>query len=210
MTAPPAPAPSPWRGSAPLLLASASATRRALLEAAGLPVETRASGIDERAVEAACGGLPPADLALALAEAKCAAVARDAPGRAVVGADQVLDLDGTLLHKPADLGAARAHLAALQGRSHALHSAVALALDGAVAERFVVSARLTLRPLDGAAIDAYLAAAGPAVAASVGAYQLEGLGIHLFERIEGDHATILGLPLLPLLARLRARGLLSF
>ncbi|MFE1597697.1 Maf family protein [Methylobacterium sp. ID0610] len=199
---------SPWRGPAPLLLASASATRRALLEAAGLPVETRAAGIDERALEAGHRGAP-ADLALALAAAKCEAVARTAPGRVVVGADQVLDLDGTVFHKPADAAAAHAHLTRLQGRTHALHSAVAVAVGGHVVERFVETARLRMRPLDGAAIGAYLAAAGPAVTTSVGAYQLEGLGIHLFARIEGDHSTILGLPLLPLLAILRARDLLS-
>lgn len=201
---------SPWRGRAPLLLASASATRRALLESAGLPVEMRASGVDERAVEAAAAALDPPALALALAEAKCAAVARIAPDRVVVGADQVLDLDGSVLHKPADRAAARGHLARLQGRSHALHAALALAVDGAIATRFVATARLTMRPLAGPAIEAYLDAAGPAVTTSVGAYQLEGIGIHLFSGIEGDHSTILGLPLPPLLAALRDRDLLTF
>ncbi|ACL56275.1 Maf family protein [Methylobacterium nodulans] len=201
---------SPWRGRAPLLLASASATRRALIESAGLPVETRAAGIDERALEAEGTRLAPADLAQALAVAKCASVARAAPERVVVGADQVLDLDGSVLHKPADPAAAHAHLAWLQGRTHALHSAVAVAVGGSVVDRFVATARLTMRPLDEAGITAYLAAAGPAVATSVGAYQLEGLGIHLFADVEGDHSTILGLPLLPLLACLRARGLLTF
>lgn len=202
--------PSLWRGPAPLLLASTSPTRRGLLESAALPVETRAPGVDERAVEAEAAGLSPARLAERLAAAKAAAVAVQAPDRVVIGADQVLDLDGTVFHKPADRAGAAAHLARLQGRSHALHSAVALAIDGAVAEVFVVTARLTMRPLDAAGIAAYLDAAGPAVTGSVGAYQLEGAGIHLFDRIEGDHSTILGLPLLPLLARLRARGLLAF
>ncbi|BCM82999.1 Maf family nucleotide pyrophosphatase [Methylobacterium indicum] len=199
-----------WRGSAPLLLASTSPTRRALLESAALAVETRAPGVDERAVEAEAAGLSPADLAERLAAAKAAAVADRAPDRVVIGADQVLDLDGTVFHKPADRAGAAAHLARLQGRSHALHSAVALAVDGAVAEVFVATARLTMRPLDATGIAAYLDAAGPAVTGSVGAYQLEGVGIHLFDRIEGDHSTILGLPLPPLLARLRARGLLAF
>ncbi len=199
-----------WRGSAPLLLASTSPTRRALLESAALTVETRAPGVDERAVEAQAAGLSPADLAERLAAAKAATVAVQAPDRVVIGADQVLDLDGTVFHKPADRAGAAAHLARLQGRTHALHSAVALAVDGAVAEVFVATARLTMRPLDATGIDAYLDAAGPAVTGSVGAYQLEGVGIHLFDRIEGDHSTILGLPLPPLLARLRERGLLAF
>ncbi|WP_279356582.1 Maf family nucleotide pyrophosphatase [Methylobacterium indicum] len=199
-----------WRGSAPLLLASTSPTRRALLESAALTVETRAPGVDERAVEAQAAGLSPADLAERLAAAKAAAVADQAPDRVVIGADQVLDLDGTVFHKPADRAGAATHLARLQGRTHALHSAVALAVDGAVAEVFVATARLTMRPLDATGIDAYLDAGGPAVTGSVGAYQLEGVGIHLFDRIEGDHSTILGLPLPPLLARLRERGLLAF
>ncbi|MET7246417.1 Maf family nucleotide pyrophosphatase [Methylobacterium sp. EM32] len=199
-----------WRGPAPLLLASTSPTRRMLLDSAGLAVETRAPGVDERAVEAEAAGLSPQDLAGRLAAAKAGAVAAHAPDRVVIGADQVLDLDGTVFHKPADRAGAAAHLARLQGRTHALHSAVALAVDGAVADRFVVTARLTMRPFGEAGIAAYLDAAGPTITGSVGAYQLEGVGIHLFDRIEGDHSTILGLPLLPLLARLRARGLLAF
>jgi septum formation protein len=202
---------SPWRGDLPLLLASTSATRRALLASAGLAVDTESPGVDERAVEAACAGLPPEALARRLAEAKASAVAARRPERVVVGADQVLECDGTLFHKPADLAAARAQIAALAGRTHALRSAVALAVDGAVVESFVETAHLTLRPLDAAAIAAYVDLAGPdRVCASVGGYQLEGLGIHLFAAIAGDHSTILGLPLLPLLARLRARGWLSF
>lgn len=199
-----------WRGPAPLVLASTSATRKALLAEAGLAVETVAPEVDERAVEAQAAGLAPAGLALRLAAAKAEAVALRMPGRLVVGADQVLDCDGSVFHKPADLEAARLHLTRLQGRTHALHAAVALVRAGA-SETFCETARLTLRPLDAAQIAAYLALAGERrVTASVGAYQLEGLGIHLFERIEGDHATILGLPLLPLLARLRTMGLLAF
>lgn len=203
--------PSPlWRGAAPLLLASTSPTRRALLTSAGLTVETQAPGVDERAVEAACAGLGPVDLALRLARAKAEAVAARVPDRIVVGADQVLECDGIVFHKPADAAAARTQLARLAGRTHRLHAAVALCGGGHPPDSFVETAHLTVRPLDAAAIAAYVGRAGPAATASVGAYQLEGLGIHLFTRIDGDHTTILGLPLLPLLARLRARQLLAF
>jgi septum formation protein len=200
---------SPWTGSAPLLLASTSPTRRLLLESAALPVETASPDVDERALEAACAGLSPPDLALVLARAKAEAVAVRFPGRVVLGADQVLDCDGTVFHKPADAEAARAQLARLSGRTHALHSAVVLA--GAVRDAFVETARLTLRPLDDRAIAAYVECAGAErVRASVGGYQLEGPGIHLFESVAGDHSTVLGLPLLPLLARLRSAGYLAF
>ncbi len=203
--------PSPlWRGAEPLLLASTSPTRRALLAGAGLSVETQGPGVDERAVEAACTGLAPAELAVRLARAKAEAVAARAPGRIVVGADQVLECDGVVFHKPADAAAARTQLARLAGRTHRLHSAVALIDGGPAPETFVETAHLTLRPLDAASIAAYVALAGPGATASVGGYQLEGLGIHLFVEIAGDHTTILGLPLLPLLARLRARHLLAF
>ncbi|MGE8128678.1 Maf family protein [Methylobacterium sp. D53M] len=200
---------SPWTGPDPLLLASTSPTRRLLLESAALPVETAAPDVDERALEAASAGLSPPDLALHLARAKAESVAARHPGRIVLGADQVLDLDGTVFHKPADGASARAQLARLSGRTHALHSAVVLA--GVVEDAFVETARLTLRPLDERAIAAYVDCAGAErVRASVGGYQLEGPGIHLFESVAGDHSTVLGLPLLPLLARLRAAGLLAF
>lgn len=199
-----------WRGASPLVLASLSRTRRDLLASAGLLVETMAPEIDERAIEAEATGLTPTDLALRLALAKADDVASRLPDRIVVGADQVLDLDGTLFHKPVDAEAAREHLARLQGRTHALHSAVAIVHKGAT-EVFCETARLTIRPLELASIAAYVAYAGKVrVTSSVGAYQLEGLGIHLFERIEGDHSTILGLPLLLLLAQLRRMGLLAF
>ncbi len=203
-----------WRAPAPLLLASASATRRDLLTGAGLPVETAPARIDERALEAEGGDVAPAELARRLARAKAREVAARHPGRVVVGADQVLECEGRVFHKPADPAAAHDHLTRLQGRTHALHSAVAILRDGRaepfVAQDFVETARLAMRPLDAAAIDTYLRLAGPAVTTSVGAYQLEGLGIHLFERVEGDHSTVLGLPLTPLLARLRGLGLLAF
>jgi septum formation protein len=208
--------PSPWRGRLPLLLASASATRRSLLEGAALPVETEASGVDERALEACVlaerapsGEIGPS-LACALARAKATAVSRRRPDRLVVGADQTLACDGELFHKPSDTEEAGAHLARLAGRTHVLHSAVALARGGELVRDFVRSARMTMRPLSRDQIARYLAFAGESAIGSVGAYRVEGPGIHLFESIEGDHATILGLPLLPLLAALRELDCLEF
>jgi septum formation protein len=198
-----------WLGKEPLLLASTSATRRLLLESAGLPVEAEAPEVDERAVEAGTAGSPE-DLARRLAGEKALAVSRRRPGRVTVGADQVLELEGAVLHKPADRAGARSQIARLSGRTHTLHTAFAVALDGAVRHEGLDSAHLTMRPLDAAAVGRYLDLAGDAVTQSVGGYQLEGAGIHLFERVEGDHSTILGLPLLRLLGALRGMGLLAF
>jgi septum formation protein len=200
-----------WTGPAPLLLASTSGTRCALLESAGIPVETEAPGVDERAIEASAEGegLDPSGLAARLAAEKALAVSRRRPGRLVLGADQVLDLGGRVLHKAPDRASAVEKLLGLAGRSHVLRSAVALAEDGALVDTFLESAVLTMRTLDRSAIDLYLDLAGSDVLGSVGTYQIESLGVHLFDDIRGDHATILGLPLIPLLARLRARGLLA-
>lgn len=199
-----------WRGTAPLLLASKSAARRALLDAARLPFEVVSAEVDERAIEAQAvkEGADPAGVALTLARAKALAGAAAHPGRVVIGADQTLALGDDAFHKPADRAAAKAQIARLAGRTHKLHSAVAVARDGAVLWATVESAHLAMRSLDDAAIEAYLDAAGDAVLASVGGYQLEGLGIHLFARVEGDHSVILGLPLLPLLGFLRSEGFL--
>jgi septum formation protein len=199
-----------WIAPEPLLLASTSATRRALLESAGLPVETEAPGVDERRVEEEAAGLKPTDLAARLAQAKALAVSDRRPGRLVLGADQVLEAEGWVLHKAPDRTAAREKLLRLSGRTHSLHSAVALARDGMVVEAFGDSAHLTMRTLGADAVERYLEAAGEAVIRSVGAYEIEGFGVHLFERVEGDHSTILGLPLRPLLQRLRTLGCLAF
>jgi septum formation protein len=165
--------------------------------------------VDERALEASAGNPTPTDLARRLAAAKAEEVAGRFPDRVTIGADQVLEIDGAILHKPIDLLEARDHLARLQGRTHALHAAVAVVADGKT-QVFCETALLTMRALAPEAVDAYLGFAGEArVTESVGAYQLEGLGIHLFERIEGDQSTVLGLPLIPLLARLRGMGLLA-
>jgi septum formation protein len=200
--------PALWTHSEKLLLASTSTTRLALLASAGLAAETQNSGIDEREVEEAAAheGIDPAALAGHLAAEKALAVSRRHPHRVVLGADQVLACGPQVFHKPVDRAAAKAQLQQLAGRSHALHAAGALAIGGQVVERFLGSARLTMRPLTEEAIDLYLDLAGPDVLRSVGAYQLESLGVHLFETVEGDHSTILGLPLLPLLSCLRRLG----
>jgi septum formation protein len=195
-----------WRAAQPLVLASRSASRRAMLAAAGLPVEVSVPDLDERAVEAAAGPLEPANVAMLLAREKARAIARDKPGRLVIGADQTLALGPRRFDKPRDVEAARAQLEALSGNTHQLHSAVAVVCDQKVLLDVVDTASLTMRPLSATFLGAYLTAAGPAVLESVGAYQLEKLGIHLFSRVEGDHFTILGLPLLPLIAFLRKAG----
>lgn len=191
-----------------VVLASASPFRRKMLEDAGVAVETARPGIDERAVEAAVegSGITPEELAAILAEAKARDVSERMPGRLVVGADQTLSLGDEVLHKARDMEEARRRLLALSGRTHQLNSAVVLARDGQVLWRHVGVARLTMRPLDPAFVGRHLSRVGDGVLGSVGAYQIEGEGIQLFERIEGDHFTIVGLPLLPLLAKLRELG----
>ena len=203
--------PALWTHSEKLLLASTSATRLALLVSAGLSVETQNSGIDERTVEAAAAqeSLSPPALAARLAAEKALTVSRRHPDRVVLGADQVLACEGEVFHKPEDRAAARAQLTRLSGRTHALHSAGAIAIGGQVAEEFSDSATLAMRPLTQETVDLYLDLAGPDVLKSVGVYQLEGFGVHLFEAVEGNHSTILGLPLLPLLASLRRLGCLA-
>jgi septum formation protein len=197
-----------WLGTVPLLLASKSAARRALLEAAKLPFEILGVEVDERALESDGPRDGPEGVARRLAREKALAGSRLRPDALVIGADQTLALGSESFHKPADRDAAKAQLARLAGRTHALHSAVALARDGEIVFDTVEAAHLTMRSLTPSSLDAYLDAAGDAVLGSVGGYQLEGLGIHLFERIEGAHSVILGLPLLPLLGFLRKESVL--
>lgn len=191
-----------------LILASQSPFRRMLMENAGLVFEAQAARIDERAAEAALAASDPTppEVAEALAIEKAREVAGRNPGAIVIGSDQTLSLDGRVFHKPADMAEAKSHLTAMAGRTHALNCGIALVRDGETLWKHVSIARLTMRPLSEAFIDRHLARVGTRVLASVGAYQLEGEGVQLFERIEGDYFTILGLPLLPLLAKLRDLG----
>jgi septum formation protein len=198
-----------WLGTEPLVLASKSAARRAIIEAAGIPVEIAPADIDERAVEARAGAISASDAAVLLAREKARVGGARITGRFVVGADQTLALGRARFTKPVDRDAAREQLHALSGRTHELHSAVALARDGRVIFSHVDTARLTMRPLSERFLDSYLDAAGESVTGSVGGYQLEALGCHLFAKIEGDHFTILGLPLFALLAFLRREGCLA-
>ncbi len=195
---------------APLILASQSAPRQTLLRNAGIAIETVSASIDERAVQAASGLHAPGEIAAHLARAKAAEVSARYPKRYVIGADQTLALGSRLFNKPDGRDAAAAQLGALSGGTHELHSAVAVLCDGVVLFEHIAVARMTMRELSDAQIGLYLDAAGEAVTRSVGAYQLEGIGAHLFARIDGDHFTILGLPLLPLLEFLRGEKLLAF
>jgi septum formation protein len=198
-----------WHGTKPLILASQSAARQTLLANAGVAFEAIPAELDERAIQLASALSAPGEIAALLARDKALVVSEKHPGRFVVGADQTLILGERLFSKPAGRAQAAAQLRALAGQSHELHSATAVARDGEILFEDVSIARMTMRSLDDATISAYLDAAGETVTTSVGAYQLEGLGVHLFERIEGDHFTILGLPLLPLLKFLRSQGLLQ-
>jgi septum formation protein len=195
-----------------LILASASPFRRKMLEAAGLQFEVAPADIDEaalkRSLAVATPRLGPASVAEALARAKAEAVARNHPSAIVIGADQVLALGDELFDKPGNLAEARAQLERLRSRTHTLHSAAVLAQQGRIVWTCVEAANLTMRQFSPEFLEGYLSLAGTAVCRTVGAYEIEGAGIQLFERVEGDHFTIIGLPLLSLLAELRDRGVL--
>jgi septum formation protein len=198
-----------WRSESPLILASQSGARKMLLANAGLEFKAITADIDERGIQAASKLSNPREIALLLAREKAKAVSAHHPGSYVIGADQTLALGDRLFNKPAGRPQAMAQLRDLAGNSHELNSAVAVARDGKIVFEDVSVARMTMRRMSEVELSAYLDAAGDAVTTSVGAYQLEGLGVHLFERIEGDHFTILGLPLLPLLAFLRREQLIA-
>jgi len=189
-----------------LILASASPFRRRMLEAAGLPFRVVPAEVDEAAIRRR---VPTADLARVaetLALAKAQAVSKTLPNALVIGADQVLVLGDQLFSKPMDVNEARAQLEKLRGQAHHLHTAAALAQAGEILWSHTETARLVMRSFSDAFLDRYLARMGAKVLQTVGAYEIEGHGIQLFERVEGDSFTIIGLPLLALLAELRARG----
>jgi septum formation protein len=198
-----------WIGKHPLVLASQSAVRRDVLSAAGIPLEICPADIDERGVTAAAALDDPADVAALLAREKARAVALQMPGRIVLGADQTLALGQLALHKPPNIAAARAQLKLLRGQTHVLCAAIAVVRGNDFIFEHRDIARLTMRGFSDDFLESYIAVAGTALTASVGAYQLENNGIHLFERIDGDHFTILGLPLLRLLDFLRHDGHLA-
>ena len=192
-----------------VILASTSASRRALLEGAGVPFTARSPGVDEAAAKAALlgEGLGPRDMADALAELK--AIRLRAGGALVIGADQTLDFEGELIDKAENLGEARERLQRLRGKSHKLHAGVVVAKGGQPIWREVQTATLWMRPFSDEFLDDYLSREGEAVLSSVGCYRLEDIGVQLFSRIEGDYFTILGLPMLGLLDLLRRHGVLT-
>jgi septum formation protein len=198
-----------WLAGDPLVLASRSPIRLALLRDAGVPVEIQPADIDERTIEQRSTARDAGDLAALLAREKAQTIAARLPGRLVLGADQTLALGERRFSKPTDRASAREQLEALRGRTHELHTAIALAREDKVLFEHREVARLTMRAFSDRFLEAYLDAMGASVTASVGGYQLERAGIQLFERIEGDHFVILGLPLMALLQYIRQAGWLA-
>ncbi|MFS0772865.1 Maf family protein [Sphingomonas sp. 1P08PE] len=192
-----------------LILASQSASRRAMLDAAGVAFTAVAARVDEDAAKAALAHLSPRDLADALAELKALKIASQVTGALVLGSDSLVALaDGTRLDKPTSREEAADHLARMAGGSHDLWSAAVIAENGRAVWRQVDRARLHVRPLSYAFIDAYLDAEWPAISGCVGCFRIEGRGVQLFSRLEGSHFTVLGMPLLPVLGYLRERGVM--
>ena len=198
-----------WLADQSLVLASKSAIRGEILRAAGLAIEVCPADIDERTIEQGSAARDPGEIATLLAREKALAVAARLPGRVVLGADQTLALGERRFSKPTDRAAAREQLTLLRGQTHQLHTAIALVRDGVILFEHREAAWLTMRVFSDRFLEHYLDAAGAAVTASVGGYQLEKTGIQLFERVDGDHFVILGLPLLPLLLHLRQAGWLA-
>ncbi|MTI44401.1 septum formation protein [Roseibium hamelinense] len=194
-----------------LVLASGSKIRAELLKNAGLKFDVAPADVDERAVEQPLleSGFPPEDLAIVLAEAKANSVSEERPGDLVIGADQILAYDGKRFTKPESMEAARRQLLAFSGKTHELLSAVVISKDGEAIWRNVSVARMHMRSFSPKFVGQYLAQVGNEALSSVGAYQLEGPGIQLFEQIDGDYFTVLGLPMFPLLAKLRDLGVIE-
>ncbi|MCR9268935.1 MAG: Maf family protein [Hyphomonadaceae bacterium] len=193
-----------------IVLASGSASRRALLSGAGVEARSIKPNVDEDTAKQAmrAQGVSVRDQAMQLAELKAIKVSRAEPGL-VIGGDQMLNLDGAAFDKPANLDDAANHLRRLSGKSHTLETAILIAENGEPVWRYLARPKLTVRPLSEAFIGRYIETCGEALLSTVGAYQLEKLGAQLFSRIEGDYFSILGLPLLPLLDYLRTRGILE-
>ena len=191
-----------------LILASRSAARRAMLTGAGVPFTAVDAGVDEDAVKASLAGIDPAELALELARAKAVAVSRHDPEAWVLGSDQTLDFQGGMISKASDLTEARQRLREMSGHTHNLNSGAALAINGAVVWSGVDTARMTMRRFSDDFLDAYLEAEGQDLLGSVGCYRLEGMGSQLFDRVEGDYFTVLGMPLWPVLDELRRAGVI--
>lgn len=191
-----------------LVLASQSASRKAMLTAAGVNFDPRPAHLDERALEAELDGHPPEQIALALAQAKAEAVSREVPGALVLGSDSLVVSGGSRFDKPRDKLEAAEHLRRFAGRTMELHSAAALVREGSLVWRHAAVAKLAVRPLSEEFIEAYLDAEWPAVAGCVGVFRLEAMGVQLFHAIEGDSFTVLGMPLLPVLEALRQQGVL--
>ena len=193
-----------------IILASGSASRRALLAGAGVDAESIKPNVDEDTAKAAMreDGMSVRDQAMQLAEMKAVKVSRTKPG-VVIRGDQMLNLEGEAFDKPGDLDAAASHLRKLSGKSHTLETAIVIAENGEPIWRHLARPKLTVRTLSNAFIESYIEACGPALLSTVGAYQLEGMGAQIFSEIEGDYFSILGLPLLPLLDYFRVRGLLT-
>jgi septum formation protein len=190
----------------PLVLASQSGSRKAMLEAAGVPFEAVPADLDERAIEAGLGDAAPGEVALALAEAKALAVSASHPGRLVLGSDSLVEVEGRRFDKPRSREEAAEHLRAFSGRIMRLHSAAALVRDSRVIWHIDAVASLHVIDLEDDFINRYLDLEWPEVGYCVGVFRIEGRGVHLFERIEGDHFTVLGMPLLPVLGALREHG----
>jgi septum formation protein len=180
-----------------------------MLTGAGVPFAAEDAGVDEDAIKTSLDGIDPAELALELARAKALAVSRRDPEAWVLGSDQTLDFDGGMVSKAADLTEARRRLHALRGRTHHLNSAAALARNGYVVWSGVDTARMTMRRFSDDFLDAYLDAEGEDLLGSVGCYRLEGMGAQLFDRVEGDYFTVLGMPLWPVLDELRRAGVIK-
>ncbi|MDT0506508.1 nucleoside triphosphate pyrophosphatase [Novosphingobium sp. MMS21-SN21R] len=189
-----------------LILASQSASRKMMLEAAGVPFEARSGDVDEGAIKRELIGVPPADIAMILAEAKALAISVAAPGRLVLGGDSLVEVCGRLFDKPVSRENAAEHLAFFSGKDMHLHSAAVLMRDNACVWRHTEYAKLKVRTLSDSFIQSYLHREWPAVSGCVGVFRMEALGVQLFESVEGSHFTVLGMPLLALLGALRAEG----